>query len=400
MGLSLPRGVDGVGIWACILQDHGSAMVILLHIRWILVLLGWLTLPGCLFVKKIEPVNKRSEARLDLVTEAPYYVGTRILLSAEQSRDPDGRIVRYDWSIDFDVTDGEGYQDCGAGYYSCRPGAAATCCFIPTAKTVFTIRLRTLDDRGLFSPMVERTVEVADRAPQALVTRDTVPNDQGHYTVGQEVWFHGLNSKDPDEGESLTYHWFMATRPPGSSTADFRFVPSDRERSPTDDPADAVRCLVVPDYPGTYEVGLTVSDGVLDATDTLYFEVDEDVPPCIGATSPDAGASVLVFSAGEDRRLEVLSVRDDLDPYPPSGWAHFRWFIRYEAEGPLVEVSGHDEPELFLPAGSFDPGQHIAVRVVVRDRVDRDLSGCRPDERECRLVSNCAQWVTWNIEFR
>ncbi len=370
------------------------------HTRWIAAWLSILSLPGCLFVQKIEPVNKRPQADVDLLTEGPFYVGTRILVSAEQSRDPDGRIVRYDWSIEYDVTDQEAYRDCGVGFDPCGVGGGATCCFVPMAKTVFTIRLRTVDNRGLVSEGVERTVDVSDRAPQAVVTRDTVPNDRGHYTVGQDVWFHALNSKDPDEGETLTYGWFMATRPPGSSSAAFRFVPSDGDRNPTDDPAGAVRCLVVPDYPGTYELGLTVSDGELDATDTLYFEVDEDGPPCIETTAPDAGTNLLIFSSQEDRRIEVLSVRDDLDPYPPLGSIHFSWFLQYRESGPFVEVSGHDAPDLFLPAGSFQPGQRIAVRVAVQDRVERDLSSCAQEDRECRLINDCAQWVTWNIEFR
>ena len=149
---------------------------------------------GCLFVDKVEPVNKRPEARIDLLTHEPYHVGTQVIVSAEESLDPDGRIVRYDWIVEYDVAQQEAFEDCGPGFSVCGLGGEATCCFVPKAKTVFTIRLRTADERGLISPWEERTVVVSDRPPNAVLTRETVPNDRGHYTVGQRVWFHALRT--------------------------------------------------------------------------------------------------------------------------------------------------------------------------------------------------------------
>ena len=356
---------------------------------------------SCLYVDGLAPVNERPEARLELLAAPPIYVGDEVVLSAEESRDPDGKIVRYDWSLEWDVNGQEetGFTDC-LGQPSCKKGGEASCCFVPLTKATFTVTVRVFDSGGLESELAKRTVVVSDRAPHAVISLETQPKDTGHFVVGESIWFHGLASWDPDENDRLSYLWEATLRPPGSQVSDFLFQPSTSDGQPTEDLQEAVSCLMVPDYPGSYEVTLTVSDGSKDDSVTKHIEVDEDGPPCLSATNPDARAGPLVVPAGSPTRLEVLEVRDDLDTYPPGNQLRFSWSIQYDDAGPFVPVRGYDAPFLDLQAPDVVPGTRLQVRVTIQDRVPRDLAACDPAARTCELVVGCAQWVTWTIEYR
>ncbi|MCD6499469.1 MAG: hypothetical protein J7M25_14345 [Deltaproteobacteria bacterium] len=356
-------------------------------------------LSSCLFVGKIEPVDKRPAAVIKIQTEDKVHVGDMVVLDGQDSSDPDGTVASYSWTMEYDVTQQTPYKTC-PGWGSCDNGHDQTCCFIPTARTVFTIRLKVQDQRGLSSPWDERVVTVLNRPPNSVLSLETKTNLENHFVVGQQIWLHGLSSSDPDGDDTLFYHWQTISRPPGSSTLAYQFQPSDVDYHPTNDPTLAKRCLMVPDYPGSYEVALGVSDGDDDATDTKHIEVQEDAPPCITATSPDASASRLIFDVGQPRRLEVLLVDDDLDGYPPGGQLSFSWSIQPDPNQPFFPVSGLDEPALNLDPNDYTSGQQVRIRVTVRDRIDRDLSSCSQQSDQCNLVADCAQWVTWNIEFR
>ncbi len=354
---------------------------------------------SCLYLDGLEPVNERPEARLEVLTAPPIFIGDEVVVSAEESRDPDGRVARYEWSLVWDVREGnEGVGEC-LGLPACGPEGEASCCFVPLTTGTFTVSVRVYDEAGLESEQEERTVVVSDRPPRAEIQVETQPKDTGHFVVGQAIWLSGLASSDPDTGDVLSYFWEDAVRPPGSTASEFVLQPSSLDRRPTDDPTEAVLCLMVPDYPGSYEIKLTVSDGTEEDTATKHLEVDEDEPPCIVATNPDAAAEALLLDSGSPARFQVLEVRDDLDPYPPGNELHFSWSIQYE-DGPFVPVRGYDAPFLDLdPPGSV-PGTRLKVRLTVQDRVPRDLDACDPEARTCMLLANCAQWVTWAIEYR
>jgi subtilisin family serine protease len=69
--------------------------------------------------------------------------------------------------------------------------------------------------------------------------------------VGIPVTFSGTGSTDPD-GTPLTFRWVLVARPEGSFRALF--------------PTDTDNTTIIPDVPGTYEIGLRVDDGLDNST--------------------------------------------------------------------------------------------------------------------------------------
>jgi hypothetical protein len=367
-------------------------------------LAGLLSIGGCLFTKKIEPVNEPPTASIELQTgPSLIHIGERVFVSAAKSEDPDGDELTYEWSIEYEVGVEDAYGECGpeSGAVTCDGGDGADCCFVPQAKTSFTVRLRVYDDEGLRSERKELVVPVNNRPPEAVISAETMPNASGHYTVGQEIWSHAFQSSDPDDNDELSYEWW-AERPPGSDTELFVLQPSDTAHAPTMLAAEAVRCLMIPDHPGTYVLHLAVSDGQTEESTQRTIEVDEDSPPCIGDTAPGHAAvnPVLFFDLGETRRLEVLRVGDDLDPYPPAGSISFTWQLNEAPAEGFRTVPGYGEPYLDIDTDDYSAGQQIQVRVIIHDRKQRDLSSCSPQDSTCSIEAGCAQWVTWKIEFR
>lgn len=366
----------------------------------VLLAAGFFSAKACIYYKGIPDIPRPPTAVIVLQSpdEDEIFIGTEVHLSGQDSNDPDGGPLTYEWSLEIDQAGS--FEDCGGFEHTCNGGTESTCCFIPQADGTFTLKLRVYNDNGFRSSEEERNLEVGNRRPVPDITVETVPNAQGHFVVGQYIWLHALLSEDPDEGDVLTYSWWPEQRPSGSVTGVFVFEPADMDRNHTSDATDAVRCLVVPDYPGSYSVGLAVSDGTLSATVYQPIEVDPDQPPCIDRTLPDASIEELLFDLDEVRRLSVVRVADDLDPYPPAGNIQFTWSIEEHPGEGLREIAGHHEPYLDMDPSEYVPGQQVRVRVTIQDREERDLSGCNINLPECNLTPGCPQWVTWNIEYR
>lgn len=363
----------------------------------------FLPLYACLYLESMDPVNKPPKAVIEpLVDEESVYIGAEVILSGENSWDPEGDELTYEWSIEYEVGEENPFEECdpAKGSGSCNGGAKPTCCFIPNDKAGFTVSLRVFDERGFRSKLETRLLVVTNREPKAVITPETTPNERNHYTVGQDVFFHGLKSYDLDSDDRLTYDWHVE-RPPASNTSDFIFEPLDANRNPTEDQSRQVRCRVVPDVDGTYRIYLTVSDGELTNTAVFPIEVDPDGPPCIRETYPADAVLLpfLVLDGSKTHRLEVLRVEDDLDFYPPAGGIVFSWKISENAGQTFRPVGGYNEPYLDLDPEDFVPGQEIWVRVKVSDRKERELE-CALWELRCSILAGCPQWVTWIIEFR
>jgi hypothetical protein len=130
---------------------------------------------------------------------------------------------------------------------------------------------------------------------------------------------------------------------------------------------------------------------------TQVLEIASDQPPCIAATTPAAlpSARYLLDTRDGARRFAVDSVVDDLDAWPAAGsMLAFRWFVDD------VEVEGHDLPDLTLDPAAYLPGDTVALRVEIADRVARSLP-CAPDQPECSIGGDaCLQRVTWTVEVR
>jgi hypothetical protein len=166
----------------------------------------------------------------------------------------------------------------------------------------------------------------------------------------------------------------------------------------------------VPDVPGLWEVEVEAEDpdGGVD-TASRTFQVSADSPPCIAATEPPApGGGLYVLGADEaPRRFSVLAVDDELDAHPAragdpdAGEASFAWWISSSATGGAFEAaSGRDAPDFVIDPSEHAPGDLLALRVEVSDRVERDIA-CGDDRLTCSIGDNdCVQRTTWEVEIR
>jgi hypothetical protein len=149
-------------------------------------------------------------------------------------------------------------------------------------------------------------------------------------------------------------------------------------------------------------VAVAATDALgLDGTGEATVTISDDQPPHVGATVPAwlPDSKVILLRSAGPRRFVVASVLDDLDPYPGSPGARFRWFLRRPG-GALGEVPGHDLAELTVDPAELDPGDALDVRVEVADRRARTLP-CAPAQPVCSLTSDERyQRLTWSVEVR
>jgi len=345
-------------------------------------------LSGCLY---LDGINEPPEVRMELKTARDLiFIGERVWVDARDTVDPDGDELTYQFTIEHGGSaDNPMPLTCGAFM---EPWEF---CFIPRAKVDYTVSLRVTDERGAVSVGESITVHPNNRPPEADCRIDTIAKPNNHFIVGREVWMTGVESYDPDDEDVIHYYWEERLRPTNSQTADFVMQTSDLTGEPTSAAEDAVRLLVIPDVPGSYEVWLRVSDkDNADATEMssqcqLFFEVDPDEEPCIASTSPDFATGTLVFDRFDVRRLEVTQVIDDLDPFPgsASGETDFIWQMEHASGAGFLEIPGYGFPYLDIDGADFALNQRIRVRVVALDRAEHDLSGC-------------PEHLAWEIEFR
>jgi hypothetical protein len=172
-----------------------------------------------------------------------------------------------------------------------------------------TVRIRlTVTDMPGASDTDELVLVPANRTPTLDVQTRGRKNARGGYLLGRPVTIEAEGHDDLDRDE-LTYEaaWFP---PPGVSA------------SPGFATVDEHSWTLTPDALGVWEVEVTVSDGVAPAPGTasvrVPITVDEDLPPCIVATSPPAitGGRYVIAHDEAPRRFGVELVTDELDPWP------------------------------------------------------------------------------------
>jgi hypothetical protein len=370
--------------------------------RNVIALAALVGLSGCLY---LDGINESPKVRMVLVTDQELiYIGERVWVDARDTVDPDGDLMTYLFTIEHEGSTDDPEPELCPVYM--EPWEL---CFIPGADVTYNITLRVTDEHGAVSVGQLVGVHPNNRPPVVDCRIDTFAKPNNHFIVGREVWMTGVESFDQDAGDVLYYHWEERLRPINSQTADFVMQTSDLTGEPTVERELSVRLLVIPDVPGSYEVGLRVADDS-EATDAthmsslcqLFFEVDPDSEPCIASTSPDFVTGTLVFDRFDVRRLEVTQVTDDLDPFPGSGSGEtdFLWQVEHSPGAGFVEIPGYGFPYLDIDGAEFSLNQRIRVRVVALDRADHDLSGCPVDLATCALGAGCFQWITWEIEFR
>lgn len=357
---------------------------------------------GCFFTQSI---NDEPEARIDVLTPGPHYRESLVTFSALKSSDDD--TLSMTWTA-----------------RSCNRDR--TICDTPTIRSVtaaaagdpFDVRVPAFwsDEATVTETVVVELVavdpfgaehrdtqfiDVLNRPPTLSVQRRGAQSASGGFPVGLPV--EVIARADDIEGDGITFTWdFRADQTDGWS-----FV----TRQEYDGYVEEVY-HVVPDAKGTWTAAITAADP-LGASDDDEVEIvaQPDQAPCIEATLPQfqpaGGPAPYVFDrdAGP-RRISVLRVADELDVYPepPASDEYrdrvrFRWYVRTPDTAPaFVELLGHDLPDYLLDPGAYGPGDRLAVRVEVEDRVTR--TACDPGLPFCSLREGCYQRVTWEGEVR
>lgn len=204
------------------------------------------------------PVNRPPTANAGPDQTAP--VGRAITLDGSGSTDPEGRLLRFNWS------------------FLSRPTGSTAVLSGPTlVNPSFSI-----DRFGDYQIQLIVNDGATDSAPDtvAITTQNTAPvanagPDQSGF-VGDPIHLNGSASTDVD-GDPLTYLWSLVNRP-ADSTAEL----SDTR---------AVAPGFALDWPGTYVAQLIVNDGALDsAPDTVTVSTENSRP--VANAGPDRSAWV------------------------------------------------------------------------------------------------------------
>lgn len=237
-------------------------------------------------------VNQAPEARLDLPRTAG--VDTKVQASAEQSSDPDGRIVKYEWDMD-----GDGAWETGGSRHEFtyrRPG-------------VHAVGLRVTDDQGAVTEKVG-TVEITQKPPTA---RASAPS---RVPLGADAVLDGSRSHDPDGGVT-SWSWDVdgdGVIDAEGARATWRFV-----------------------TPGSRDVRLTVRDAWgAEASTSVPVEVVNQAPsPVVAIASKAIAGEEVAFDGTRSADADGTVVAWDWDFDGDGRWdatgPHARW--RFAGDG-------------------------------------------------------------------
>lgn len=228
--------------------------------------------------------NAAPVAKIVLPRSAP--INKSVLAHGEDSVDPDGRIVRYEWDMD-----GDGQWEAGGDHRAAtyrRPG-------------VYTVGLRVHDDQGAVTETVG-TVQITQKAP---VAHASAP---GSVALGRAATFDGSRSYDPD-GRIASWAWDFD----GDGIAD----------------AQGTRPAWRFAAPGRRQVRLIVRDEWgAEATSDVWTDVVNQAPTAV-ITTPEAVVT------GEPATFEATRSHDADSTITRYEW-DFDRDDRWDATGPRV----------------------------------------------------------------
>lgn len=347
---------------------------------------------GCFFTDDINGPPTAEIFRLN--EEQTLHEGGLLELSAFKSDDRDGDRLIYSWS----ARSCESMTSCSPAFAS-RSGPYTEFAVAAPNKQLIAVELRVTDEHGAEDTDSE-FYAVTNRVPRISALQvQGAESPAGAFTVGRTLNLV-VAAQDDDASDTLSYVWTLY---PASGS-----VPGDVEWTEL----SATSYRLRPDVDGLWNVTVTVEDG--DGGSDLVEEailVDVDRPPCIAATEPRAVADArYVLERGQGpRRFAVSSVVDELDPYPlpagdaqpDRGEARFRWQLASPATGgAFVELAGHALADYTIDPSAFAPGDELALRVEVADRVDRTLP-CAESSPTCSVGDDgCLQRVSWGVQVR
>ncbi|MCK0538661.1 PKD domain-containing protein [Alcanivorax quisquiliarum] len=175
--------------------------------------------------------------------------GDTVLLDGSASSDADGDTLTFLWRF---VSAPQG----SAAELS--DAVTASPYFVADVEGAYVLELVVNDGQLDSAPArVTFTAHVANHQPVAHAGQNQA------VTVGDQVYLDGSLSSDPN-GDALSYHWTMRSRPEGSSA-----VLTD---------AGEVTAALVPDKAGDYVIQLVVNDGELNS-DAATVKISAEDPP-------------------------------------------------------------------------------------------------------------------------
>ena len=244
-----------------------------------------------------------------------------------------------------------------------------------------------------------KTLIIENHTPVArIVVQQPGRNALGEYPLYSTLRLSAATSADPD-GDPLSRTWALTSAPDASTATLYPCSP--------DPTADLARCLGPILLPGLYQVDLVVSDGIADSPpERVALIVSPDAPPCIAQTDPEDPGARLVWDPAVGKSFTVVRVDDDGDPYPPPppeespprGAATFAWSVRRNDDSWQTIAGFEALNQVTIPGGSFISGDHVAVRVEVKDRLRaHDLTTCG-DQDLCPV--ECPRRTTWTIDYQ
>lgn len=344
-------------------------------------------LGGCFY---LEEINHRPAIEIVRRTDVAVERGTSVELEAE-IYDPDDQPVTIAWRA---YACAQTTQECDEVPFfesSARTVSVPAPLRTEAGQAVQHLRvsLTAVDARGARAlPEQVLAVDVVNAAPRLVGPQPVA----ARATRGLPLELRVQRSDSDDRVEDVRLTW-KVFGPVGTAHPPLRQLASD-------DPA-IDRQELVPDVAGAWTVEVTAVDPAGGtATAQRAFVVSDEAPPCINALSPPASLPLLF---DQPRRLAVLSVDDDFDPFPASasGAARFSWSLATPSRGgarqPLVGTTGSF---VDLDPAGFVPGEVVELRVEVADRVARALP-CGDGEATCSIQRNsCVQRQTWRLEVR
>lgn len=351
---------------------------------------------GCFYTTTI---NERPHAEIRIETEGPHYAGEEVLFSALTSDSEDGDALRCTWTAESCADEG-----CGSTDPIPTIDPTALPCDEPfgvvpplTRHEPILVRV-VVTDRSGADFTAAQVLEVANQIP-AVEVQVRPAGTADHAVVGVPARV-SVRVDDGDQ-DPLALSWRLLK--PRGGGADVELVPA-----PV--PGDEQGHVFTPDAPGLWMVEVTADDGIDRGVGSGAVAVEDDGPPCLALTAPEAveGQRLVVRRDDGPRVFAVLRVADDLDPYPGpapgpgQGEPAFSWQIASpDTGGDLAVVSGAVGPDLTVDLAAFTPGDLVDVRVEVADRVDRALP-CDVSSPSCSLDgdASCLQRISWGVEIR
>jgi hypothetical protein len=342
-----------------------------------------------------QPMDHAPVAALDVVSPAnapSFPLGTSFTLSAARSSDADGDPLQFCWVLKSRPSGVPDFAPCTA------ETSSPTQTFVASVAGVYDVALQVSD--GVDTTTVDTTLMVQPGHVPTPAIALVSPTGAGPFPLGSVFHVSGAHSTVPDPGDVLTCTWepIDLTGAPGSIAT----------LAPCPDTTNACEQCFTADAPGTYRVTLDAADQTGTAQPvSLSVVVNPDEPPCLGTTDPDFASPLLSQMPADDVLFTVLTVDDDLDPYPNAAslamQAHFSWF--QSANAAVFAPIEDDFPRYEIHPNEFALGDQVRVRLQIRDddtdRSAKEFLACG-DADVCFTgppSAGCFQRVTWTVSY-